>query len=221
MDKINTILFDFDGTLMDTNEVIINSWQHTFRTLDGKERPVDEITRTFGEPLKITMEKMFPDVPVDKAIEIYRSYHYDNFGEMISLFPGMRNLLDSLTKDGYTLALVTSRLKGTTQQGMESHDLEKYFQAVITCEDTDKHKPDPAPILVTLERLDKKPEEAIMIGDSMFDILCAKNAGVRSVLVGWALAVTDEEKTGENGPDFMIDNAMELMDILKGEQRNV
>lgn len=214
MRKVDTVLFDFDGTVMDTTEVIVNSWQHTFKVIEGRERPLTEIYPTFGEPLPITMEKFFPEHPVEESINIYRSYHYDNFGELIKVFPGMEQLLIDLQNDGYNLALVTSRLLGTTMQGLDAYDLKKYFDTVLTCEDTDKHKPDPAPINITLDRLGKKPDNAIMIGDTMFDILCAKNAGVKSVLVDWAVAVNEEERTGANAPDFIIKDPLEVIDIL-------
>lgn len=214
MRKFDTVLFDFDGTVMDTTEVIVNSWQHTFMTLEGKERPLEEIYPTFGEPLPTTMEKFFPDHPVEDSIKIYRSYHYDNFGDLIKVFPGMEEVMADLQNDGYTLALVTSRLLGTTMQGLEAYDLKKYFDVVLTCEDTDKHKPDPAPINITLEKLGKKAGNAIMIGDTMFDILCAKNAGVKSVLVDWAVAVGEEDRQGPNAPDYIIKDAMEIIDIL-------
>ena len=215
MRKVDTVLFDFDGTVMDTTEVIVNSWQHTFKTLEGKERPLEEIYPTFGEPLPTTMARFFPDHPVEESIKIYRSYHYDNFGDLIRVFPGMQELLADLQGDGYTLALVTSRLLGTTMQGLNAYDLNQYFDTVLTCEDTDKHKPDPAPINITLERLGKKPENSIMIGDTMFDMLCAKNAQVKSVLVDWSVAVGEDDRNGENGPDYIIKDPMEIKDILR------
>lgn len=214
MKKVDTVLFDFDGTLMDTTEVIVNSWQHTFKTLEGKERPLDEIYPTFGEPLPTTMSKFFPDLDVDDCINIYRGYHYDNFGDLINLFPGMRELMDALKEQDYTLALVTSRMLNTTNQGLAKYDLDKYFDTVITCEDTDKHKPDPAPIQITLDRLDKSPSSAIMIGDTMFDILCAKNAGVKSVLVDWTVSISEDEKIGKDAPDHIIKEPMEILNIL-------
>lgn len=214
MRKVDTVLFDFDGTVMDTTEVIVNSWQHTFRTLEGKERSLEEIYPTFGEPLPTTMEKFFPDHPVEDSINIYRSYHYDNFGSLIKVFPGMEEVMIDLQNDGYTLALVTSRLLGTTMQGLEAYDLKKYFDVVLTCEDTDKHKPDPAPINITLDKLGKTADSAIMVGDTMFDILCAKNAGVKSVLVDWAVAVGEEDRKGPNAPNYIIKDAMEIKDIL-------
>jgi len=219
MAKINTVLFDFDGTVMDTNEVIIASWQHTFMTIEGKERSVGEILETMGEPLGVTMSKMFPDHDVDEAVEIYRDYHRDSFGERIKLFPGMKELLASLKGKGYKLGIVTSRLTGTTMEGLEKYEIREYFDAVVTCDDCARHKPDPEPVNMALKKLGSKPEESVMVGDTAFDILCAKNAGVKSVLVGWALAVKEEERTGENNPDYIIENPEDLLEILaEGDQ---
>jgi pyrophosphatase PpaX len=211
---VNTILFDFDGTVMNTNSVIINSWQHTFRTLTGAERPVEDIVAAFGETLFRSVAKFFPDVPEDEAVEIYRSYHRDNFGPMISVFPGVRELLGDLKARGYTLAVVTSRLPATTMEGLEKYDLAGYFDLVVTVEDCTKFKPDPEPALIALEKLGKKPEEALMVGDTVYDIRCARAAGVKSVLVGWAIAVSEEERAGADGPDYFIEEAGDLLDVL-------
>lgn len=214
MNNIDTVLFDFDGTVMNTNDVIINSWQHTFRTLKDREEDVDKIIRTFGEPLELTMQNLFPEVPLKKALETYRSYHYDNFGELIHVFPGMKELIAELKGRGYKLGLVTSRLKATTLQGLEKYELLPYFDTVVTADDTDKHKPDPEPVYIALKKLQSAPENSIMLGDTMFDILCAKNAGVTSVLVGWAVAVTEKDKTGPNKPDYIIEKAEDLLKII-------
>ena len=216
MSKINTVLFDFDGTIMDTNNVILQSWQHTFRTVEGRERPQEEILETFGEPLYITMQKLLPQIPVEEGVEIYRSYHYDRFTDLIEVFPGILGLLAELKERGYKLGIVTSRLRHTTEIGLNKYDMEQYFGAVVTADDTDKHKPDPEPVNIALKKLGSKPEEAIMVGDSMFDILCGKNAGVKTAIVSWALAVSDEDLNGENAPDFVIENAEDLLGILKG-----
>jgi len=211
--KITTVLFDFDGTLIDTNEVIIQSFQYTFMQVLGKEMPVEEIIKTFGEPLALTMSKML-DIPPEQAMEIYRSYHYKKFDELIRIFPGMLELVIELKQRGYKLAIVTSRLRNTTIQGLKKYNLESYFDYIVTADDTDKHKPDPAPIHIALEKLHAKPEEALMIGDSMFDILCAHNAGVKSVLVGWAIAVTEEDKTGPSRPTYIVEQADEILSLL-------
>lgn len=215
MRNIDTVLFDFDGTVMNTNNVIINSWQHTFRTLENREEKTENIIKTFGEPLEVTMRKFFPEVPVEESIEIYRSYHYDNFGKLITVFPGMKELIQTLDEREYNLGLVTSRLKKTTMQGLEAYGLLPYFQAIVTADDTSAHKPDPEPVNIALKKLDALPENSIMLGDTMFDILCAKNAGVRSVLVDWSVAVSPEERKGNDRPDYIIKKAEELLGILE------
>ncbi|HUM55744.1 MAG TPA: HAD-IA family hydrolase [Bacillota bacterium] len=214
--KFDTVIFDFDGTIMDTNNIIIDSWQHTFRTIEGRERPVEEIIGTFGEPLGETMARLLPGHETQVALDIYRSYHRDSFKERITIFPGMMEVLSEIKKRGYKTGLVTSRLAVTTAQGLSKYDLWQYFDAVVTMEDCKKHKPDPEPLEITLKKLCSKPEKSIMLGDTMHDITCAKNAGVESVLVGWAIAVKKDEIKSGNGPDHIIEKADDLLEILEG-----
>lgn len=224
MRKIDTVLFDFDGTIMDTNNVILMSWQHTFKTLENREEKEEILTATFGEPLEITMARFFPNVPLEESIEIYRSYQRDNFKGLITMFPGVEELLAEIKNRGYKTGLVTSRLKKTTLQGLEKYGIREYFDAIVTPEDTDKHKPDPTPVLVALKKLDSKPENTVMVGDTLFDIKCARNAGVSPVLVSWSLAMKPllesaaqscvEEVFGDDAPEYIINEPEELLGII-------
>lgn len=214
MKKITTVLFDFDGTIMDTNGLIINSWQHTFRTIEGRERPEAEIIATLGEPLVLSMKNLLPKVPTEEAIEIYRSYQHGNFSDEISIFPGMDYLIRKLKQQGYKMGIVTSRMTNTTIQGLDKFGLRECFESIVTCDHTEKHKPDPEPVYIALQQLGSKAEEAIMVGDTKFDILCAKNAGVLSVLVGWAFAMSEAERTGEHAPEYIIERAEDLFKLI-------
>lgn len=216
MSKIDTVLFDFDGTIMDTNNVILMSWQHTFRTLVNREEDQSKLTATFGEPLEYTLERFFPDIPVVESIEVYRSYQRKNFIDLITLFPGMKELVMKCKARGYKTGLVTSRLKRTAMEGLEKFDLTKYFDVIITPEDTDKHKPDPEPVNIALERLGSKPENAVMLGDTLFDIQCSHNAGIGAILVSWSLALAGKTKEdlGEDAPEYIIDTPEELFEII-------
>ncbi|MDD4564079.1 MAG: HAD-IA family hydrolase [Eubacteriales bacterium] len=218
MAKINTVMFDFDGTIVDTHKVILQSWQHTFRTFEGRERPEEEIYSTFGEPLYITMEKFLPNIPLEEATAVYRDYHYENLADLIDVFPGMLELLKDLKNRSHKVGLVTSRLLSSTKIIMNKYGMEQYFDSIVTFDDCRNFKPDPEPVNVALERLRSRPEESIMIGDSMFDILSAKNAGVKSALVSWALTVNEEEKSGKNSPDYIIKQPDDLLDILEGRK---
>ncbi len=211
--NIKAVLFDFDGTIMDTNEVIINSWQHTFRSLKGKEADVNMLLGTFGEPLEISIDKMLPEFSRDDAMRIYREYQYCNFKGLISLFPGVVEILRELKGKDIKTAIVTSRLRRTTMEGIEKFDLHDFFDTVVTMEDTKKHKPDAEPAFEALRRLDIEAERAIMVGDSKFDIMCARNAGVKSVLVDWSVAAQAESGI-ENKADFKIRSLKELLDFV-------
>lgn len=214
MNKINTILFDFDGTVMNTNELILCSWQHTFKTITGKEGDVEAINRTLGETLAKSMGEFFPEFPLEEGIEIYRGYQTGKFADAISPFPGMIELIKGLKAKGYKIAVVTSRLRPTTMEGLEKYGLDKMFDVIVTMEDCSKHKPDPEPALIALEKLGSKQEETMMIGDSKYDIGCANNAGVTSVLVGWAVSIYDKDKEGVFKPDYTIEKAEEILEIL-------
>ena len=212
--NIRTILFDFDGTIMNTNELIIRSWQHTFRTVEGKERPVEEIVRTFGEPLMVTMKQVLPQLTLEEGIEIYRSYLRQHYHDMIAPFPGMVELIRELKQQDYITGLVTSRPRETTLQGLERFGLDPYFDCVVTCDDTDKHKPDPEPLLIALCKLSALPRESVMLGDSIYDILSARNAGVKSILVGWQMTLSKEDIEGPDGPDHTIEKPEDLLRML-------
>ncbi len=213
--RIKAVLFDFDGTIMDTNEIIINSWQHTFRELLGKEQPLARILNTFGEPLETSMKKEFPDVDVEKSVNIYREYHKDRFVDSIRIFPGIEALIKQLHLMGYKLAVVTSRLAESTRQGMEKYGLEKWFHEVITCDDTQNHKPDPEPVFLALSKLGVSASEAVLIGDSIFDILSARRAGVKSILVGWAQADKYQNINDVEEPDYQISDIDEIFEVLR------
>ncbi|MBQ0079054.1 MAG: HAD-IA family hydrolase [Eubacterium sp.] len=216
---IDTILFDFDGTLMDTNNIIIESWQHTFRTLEGREESLERLIPTFGEPLSRTMAEFFPNIPVEESIEVYRSFQRDHFTGYIELFPGVKEMVHEAKAAGYKTAIVTSRLVNTTTEALTKFGIIDDFDVIVTPEDTDKHKPDPEPALVALRKLGAKPENAVMLGDTMFDILCANNAGVKSVLVGWTFALkgwTDED-FGDDKPSLRLENPEDLITMLRNE----
>lgn len=219
MGKIKAILFDYDGTLMDTNHIILESWQHTFRQIEGKEHSEDEIYATFGEILHDTMEKFFPDRDTEECIKIYRGYQEKCYKRMIEMFPGTKELIQALKERGFLLALVTSRLPETTMEGLEKWGLTDSFDAVVTCADTDKHKPDPMPALIAISRLGVKPEECLMVGDTVYDMQCGKRAGARTILVGWSFVLGEKrrgELAGDAKPDFIAEQASDILRLAEG-----
>lgn len=212
---MDTLLFDLDGTVLNTNHLIVESFQHAYRTINGEEKDRGYITKSFGEPLAQTMEREF-DIPVEEAIGIYRSFHYERFEDLIDIFPGMAQTIMALHNKGYKLGIVTSRLNHTTIRGLKKYNLEKCFQCIITADDTQKHKPDPEPIQMALEKLKSLPENAMMIGDSLFDIKCAHNAGAKAAIVSWSELSPDIYLAEK--PEYIIEKAEDIVRILMNNE---
>jgi len=214
---IDTVLYDFDGTIMDTNDVIIGSWQHVYKTLRGQEGDLTYILSTFGEPLEYSMETSFPEVSKEESVKIYRDWQKEHFLDMIHLFPGVEEMLAEVKARGYRTGIATSRLSESLHRALSHFDLYKYFDAIVAVEDIEEAKPAPDTIYKVLDKLNARSENAIMMGDSRLDILCARNAGVPSVLVGWSATLagkTKEDFVPGEAPDFIIQKPEELFEII-------
>ena len=212
---INTVLFDFDGALVNTNDVIIASWQHTYMYYLGREESLEKITACFGEPLLLTMEREFPEVDPRESAEVYRNFQKENADELVKIFPGIKELLESLKTDGFRMGVVTSRTRESAQRYMDMFGIGDYFEEMVSCDDTEIHKPNPEPILLCLKKMGITAEEALMVGDSPFDIKCANNAGVKSVLVGWRITGDGQTLIDDAREDFTISEPSELVGVLK------
>ena len=99
--KKKHIIFDFDGTIFDSNRVIVASWQEVFRHYTGKEGRVEDIYHTFGETIRYTVKKFFPQANVDEAVQIYRNYQQAHYDGMVGLFDGTREMMDRMVEGGH------------------------------------------------------------------------------------------------------------------------
>jgi len=210
--SIRTILFDLDGTLLDTNELIIQSFQHTYKKHLEKDVPKDEIIKNFGETLITTLERDCPYC-VEAALSTYRGFQVENFFNYISIHTGVKDSIKRLYEKGYKLGIVTSRLYESAIRGLNHFDLTGYFQCIIGADSTDKHKPDPTGAFMALEKLGGTPDETFFVGDSPFDVLCAKNAGMISVVVSWS--ALPREMYMVHDPDFVVDSMEELEKLIE------
>mgnify|MGYP002511802949 FL=1 len=172
------------------------------------------ITKTFGEPLMKTMEREFPGVPALESATIYRNRQAEKAEDLVKLFPGTVEMLQAVKDAGYKVCVVTSRTRETTLYYMNQFGIAHYFDDLVSCDDTTIHKPNPEPALMGLDKVNAKPEEAVMVGDSPYDMLCANNAGVKTVLVEWR-AKGNEDKLKECQVDYIIEKPMDLLDVLK------
>ncbi|OGX68493.1 MAG: pyrophosphatase [Paenibacillus sp. RIFOXYA1_FULL_44_5] len=219
---IEAVLFDLDGTLIDTNELIIQSFLHT---LDGvSSQSSQHVTRAqiieqMGLPLAEQLQMFTGLDEVEELIVKYRRYNVDMHDELVEEFPNVYDVLKDMQAQGIRMGIVTNKVRNTTEMGLRLCRLDKLMECVVTVDDVKKGKPDPEAVRLALHKLQVAPEKAVMIGDSHYDILTAKAAGVQSIGVGWSLKGADYLQTFQ--PDAMIGDIRELPDILKAMRDRV
>ncbi|AIE61311.1 pyrophosphatase PpaX [Bacillus methanolicus] len=209
--KINTVLFDLDGTLIDTNELIISSFLHTLeKYYPGKYKRADVIP-FMGPTLEETFEGINKDWAEDMA-KTYREFNISNHDLFVKEFDGVYETVRILKENGFKLGIVTTKRLDVALKGVKLTKLDEFFDCIVAIEHVKKPKPDPEPILLALERLRSVPEEALMVGDNHHDILGGKNAGTKTAGVAWSLKGKDYLAQFE--PDYMLDNMSDLLSIL-------
>ncbi len=214
----SVILFDLDGTLINTNDLIVASFQHTLREKLGREVPADEIRQYFGEPLATTMARYAPDRQRE-LVAFYRQFNHANHDRLLRQFPGVPEMVRTLHGAGVTLAVVTSKRTALARRGLRVSGLDPYFTTLVGADDTEKHKPDPAPALLALEWLGERPGgHVLMVGDSRYDILCGRGAGVRTAAVGWS--AQSREALEAARPDYWIDQPRDLVQLVLGQAKS-
>ncbi|MDD6154014.1 MAG: HAD-IA family hydrolase [Eubacteriales bacterium] len=209
----DTLLFDFDGTIADSSEAVIMSWQYTLKKYTGKEGDTDMLLSTYGEQLDTTMARLLPDVPLDEALKTYRDFQESEARREIKLYPGVYEALTACRDKGYKLGIVTSRHRVTTMAIADQLKITDIFETIVTADDTNEHKPDPAPVLEALRRLESEPSEARMVGDAVYDLECSHNAGVKFALVGWSVALKAGIGFSDEKPDLIVENAADLSNM--------
>jgi pyrophosphatase PpaX len=211
--RFRVVLFDLDGTLIDSGPIILASMQHAVKTVLDRDIAYEELAATVGgQGLVAQMRQLDPD-RVDELVEVYRE-HNDPLHEMLEAFDEMIEVLPRLRAEGRKLGVVTAKRHRTVALAFDRFPwLEEQFDVVIGHEDTDRHKPDPDPVLAAVERLGATPSEAAYVGDSPFDIQAAKAAGAFAVGVGWGGIHSDERLLAEK-PDAFVHAPMELFDVL-------
>ena len=123
--------------------------------------------------------------------------------------------VSQLKEKGYKQCIVTSRTTESTLRYLDLFNKQDLFDGMVTCDDTDRHKPEPEPILLGLEKMESAPEEAIMIGDGVFDIKCANNAGVKSALVGWRITGDSEPIIRDAVQDYDVETPEGLKELIE------
>lgn len=219
LQKIDTILFDLDGTLVDSNELIIKSFYETMKKyIPNREFTRTELIEMIGPPLKETFLIASDDPKIilemiDYYREIYVLYEFD----YISIYPNTIKMLEEFSSRGYNLGIVTTKFKESATPSIELYGLDKYMTSYCFLDDITNHKPHPEPIYFALKSF-KNFEKVIMVGDNTGDIQAGFNANCLTCGLDWSIK---RDLIKALKPDFWIKDYSELIDIIdkynKGE----
>ena len=211
--KLRGVLFDLDGTLIDTYDLILQSFRHATTQVLGHTFPDEVLMAKVGTPLVEEM-KDFTDDPatVDELVRVYRAYNETIHDERVSAFPGVRQMLDDIHGRGLFMGVVTSKRGPLARRGVEVCGLGEHVLFTIGSDECPKHKPDPAPILMGCERLGLSPAECAYVGDSPFDIQAGNAAGCLTVAATWGMF--DEGVLRAENPDRVAASAAQVLPAL-------
>jgi len=216
--KYKTLLFDLDGTIINTNELIIQSFLYTLEQFYPGKYQREDLIPHMGKPLYEQMVTFGEEEKAQAMIDVYREHNIRTHDEMVEEFPYVKEVLKELFEAGATLGVVTTKMRNTTEMGLKLFGLDQYMSTIVSYEDTEYHKPAPEPVLLGMKKLSADPKTTLMVGDSQYDIQSAQNAGVTSVGVGWSIKGPDFLK--QFNPDFMLEDFRDLVPIVKGTVNN-
>ncbi len=214
--QIKGILFDNDGTLVDTENLILSSFRHTLQTAFGEVPPDEVLLKKVGQPLSVQMADFATDdVPAEELCRIYREHNHRIHDGMIRLFPGVYEMLDVLKSRGYKMGVVTSKTRELASHGLNVLGVLPFFEFVVGGYDLPKHKPDPEPVIYGAELLGLAPEECAYVGDSPFDMQAGNGAGCLTIAALWGMFPASTLRSEH--PDCECAAPLNLLDIFRAQ----
>ena len=208
----NTFLFDLDGTLIDSIDLILRSYRHTMKTHRGYEPPDDVWMEGLGTPLWVQFRRWTVDeAEIRSMVETYRAYNLAHHDELVRPYDGVAEQVRRLHSAGKKLALVTSKLRGGALRGLRVAGIEDAFDVVVGADDVTHPKPHPEPVQRALEQTGSAPSDAIFIGDSRHDIECGRAAGVKTAAVLWG--PFDRDYLQVLDPDYWLEQPDDIASL--------
>ncbi len=205
-----TVLFDLDGTLIDSGAIILASFRHATQTVLRREIPDAELAGLVGGSNIHDQMRAIDAAQVEELVRVYRE-HNEPLHDELEAFEGIEHVLAELKREGRRLGIVTAKRRKTVELAFAVLPLERYFDVVVTSDLTERHKPHPEPVLTALERLGADRSDAAFVGDSPYDVAAGKAAGVFTVAVAWG-NIHPLENLAE--ADVLVETPAQLLEIL-------
>ncbi len=205
--RFPVVLFDLDGTVVDSGGIILASMRHATRTVLAREYTDAELLANVGGPGLEAQFRALDEGRVDELVSVYRA-HNEPLHDTLEACTGMENLLATLKHQGRRLGVVTAKRRTTVELAFARIPLAHNFDTLIGGDGTLHHTPHPEPLLLALDRLAASPDEAAYVGDSPYDMQAAKAAGMYAIGVTWGRI---HDRAALADADVIVDSAEELL----------
>lgn len=207
------VLFDLDGTLIDSLELLVSAMTHAFDSRQGPRPTVEEWVATIGRPLLWQFGQYATgDDDLQHLVQTYRAFQLEHHDRLTRAYDGIPALVAALDSTGHVLGVVTSKFEQLAKRSLAHVGLAPHFDVVVGADHTTKHKPDPDPLWFALRELGHEPSRAVYIGDSPFDVMAANAAGVTSIGVTWGASA--HEPLLQAAPKHVVHTVAELASLL-------
>lgn len=210
INDLKLIIFDIDGTLINTDQLVINSYQHVFDILNPNYKLTEEEKISFLGPTLISVYKKYFDVDFNTFLSLYREYSVNNISIDAKLYDDVRLTLITLKKLGYHLCVFTSRYRNSALEVLNAFDLTKYFEVMITLDDVKNPKPSGEGIEIILSKFNYDRNQVLYIGDNETDYMAGKEAKVKTALVSWAHGRDNKLL----GADLIIESYAQFLNMI-------
>lgn len=211
---MRAVLFDLDGTLIDTVRLIRESMQFATLHVLGAELPDEDLMQNVGIPL-LSQMRVISEEHAEELVAVYRAHNAEVHDDLIAEYPGTEQVLEELAARGYPLGIVTSKSSPVAMRGIELFGLERFFSAIVCSDHVERHKPDPFPLVVAARELGFEVQQCVYVGDSPHDMTAAVRAGAVSVAALWGAFAADSVLEPE--PEFAIREISQLTGLLGGD----
>lgn len=205
------VIFDLDGTLVDSVSLIVDSFQYAFRTVLGHEWDQAEIRTWIGKSLYDSILQACPE-HVDELYQCYSQWNHDHSESQIRAYDGVSELLQDLVRAGVSLGAATSKRVNPAQWALELSGLDDLVEILVAHDDVNEHKPDPEPLLLAAAKLGVPASDAVYVGDAVVDILSAHNAGMDCIAVTWGAGTPADLEACQ--PTVICQTVTELLNTL-------
>lgn len=208
---IESILFDMDGTLIDTNKLIMESFKHTFHEY-GLTYSYEEMLGFNGPPLIDTFKKALPE-KAEEMVQTYREHNNAYHDMYVTAFPHVREVILQLQEQNINMAVVSSKMKQSVRQGLKHTGLDDLFTTIVTVDDVTHAKPHPESLYKAIRLLETEKESTLMVGDNYHDIEAGHNAGTQTAGVAWSMK--GKAFLQNCHPTYMLDDMRDILQLVK------